>query len=317
MKLVTEGQNNDSGQEQKKVRIHSHNHNHSHDHSHGNGNLLTAFILNFSFCIIELVGGLLTNSVAILSDALHDFGDSLSIGLALYLQKISGRKPDSKYTYGYKRFTILSALINSVVLLTGSIIIITESIKRMMNPSQPDAKGMLILAIIGVIVNGAAFLRLSKSKSLNERVVSLHMMEDVLGWVAVLIGSVIMIFVEIPVLDSILSVAISVYIIYNVFNNLKKALRVLLQGKPSEIDEESIKKALLELPKVKRLHDLHIWSMDTEYMVLTVHLVVEDNIKKEEQQSIRTAAHDILKALDIQHSTIEIENNSESCEWCD
>ncbi len=309
MKPVANDQNN--------VQKKSHNHNHSHDHSHGNENLLTAFILNLSFCIIELVGGLLTNSVAILSDALHDFGDSLSIGLALYLQKISKRKPDSKYTYGYKRFTILSALINSVVLLTGSIIIITESIKRMMNPSQPDAKGMLILAIIGVIVNGVAFLRLSKSKSLNERVVSLHMMEDVLGWVAVLIGSIIMIFVEVPVLDSILSIAISVYIIYNVYNNLRKALRVLLQGKPSEIDEESIKNALLELPNVKCLHDLHIWSMDSEYMVLTVHLVVEDNIQKEEQQALRSAAHDILKSLDIQHSTIEIENNSENCEWCE
>lgn len=302
---------------QKSSHNHNHNHNHSHDHSHGSGNLLTAFILNFSFCIIELVGGLLTNSVAILSDALHDFGDSLSIGLALYLQKVSKRKPDSKYTYGYKRFTILSALINSVVLLTGSIIIITESIKRMMNPSQPDAKGMLILAIIGVIVNGAAFIRLRRSKSLNERVVSLHMMEDVLGWVAVLIGSVIMIFVEVPVLDSILSIAISFYIIYNVYNNLRKALRVLLQGKPSEIDEESIKDALLKLPKVKSLHDLHIWSMDSEYMVLTVHLVVEDNTQKEEQQALRSAAHDILKEMDIQHSTIEIENNSENCEWCE
>jgi cobalt-zinc-cadmium efflux system protein len=277
---------------------------------------VTAFILNFTFCIIELIGGLLTNSVAILSDALHDFGDSLSIGLALYLQKISGKKPDSKYTYGYKRFTILSALINSVVLLTGSIIIITESIKRMLNPSEPDAKGMLILAIIGVIVNGAAFLKLSKSKSLNERVVSLHMMEDVLGWVAVLIGSIIMIFVDVPVLDSVLSIGISIYIIYNVYNNLRKALRVLLQGKPTDVDEEEVKKALLELPGVKNLHDLHIWSMDSEYMVLTVHLVVNDDIQKEEQQALRTAAHDILKELEIQHSTIEIENYSENCEWC-
>jgi len=298
---------------------HSHEHNQYHDHEYIDGagkNIATAFLLNFFFCIIEFVGGMLTNSIAILSDALHDLGDSLSLGLAWYFQKISRRKPDSKYTYGYKRFTILSALINSVVLLTGSAFVLYESIKRIFEPADTSAQGMFFLAILGVIVNGAAILRLRKGNSLNEKVVSLHMLEDVLGWIAVLIGSVIMIFVDVPVLDPILSIGISFYILYNVYHNMRSALRVILQAKPADIDEEEIRQGLMQLPKVKNLHDLHIWTMDSEYIVLSVHLVVEDNIKKDEQQTLRAAAHEFLKTHRIQHSTIEIETDMEDCEWC-
>jgi len=289
-----------------------------HDPSHGAGkNLALAFILNLLFCIIELVGGLFTNSIAILSDSLHDFGDSFSLGLAWYFDKVSRRKPDAKYTYGYKRFTTLSALVNSLVLLGGSGFVLFESFRRLFQPVQADAKGMFLLAVLGVLVNGAAVLRLKKGNSLNERVVSLHMLEDVLGWVAVLIGSIVMLFWDVPVLDPVLSVGISVYILYNVYNNLKSVFRVILQGKPSGLDEESIKKHLLDLPKVLSLHDFHAWTMDSEYVVLTVHLVVEGSMQKEEQQALRAAAHQILKKLEIDHSTIEIEYDSEDCEWCE
>lgn len=280
-------------------------------------NIAVAFFLNLFFCVVELIGGLMTNSIAILSDALHDFGDSFSIGLAWYFQKISKKKPDAKYTYGYKRFTTLSALINSMVLLTGSGFVLYASISRLFEPAKANAQGMFILGIFGVIVNGAAVLRLKKGSSLNERVVSLHMLEDVLGWVAVLIGSVVMMFVNVPVLDPILSIGISIYILYNVYHNLMSAFRVILQGKPSTVDETAIRKSLLDLPKVQSLHDLHIWTLDNEYMILTVHLVVDDEIKKNEQRTLRTAAHQILKEENIQHSTIEIEYLSETCEWCE
>jgi len=304
--------------ELKHEKNHGHSQDHSHDHSHAAGkNIAAAFFLNLIFCIVEFIGGLLTNSIAILSDALHDLGDSFSLGLAWYLQKVSKRKPDQKYTYGYKRFTILSALINSVILLTGSSFVLYEVVQRMFHPAQTNAKGMLLLAIFGVLVNGLAVLRLRRGSSLNERVVSLHMLEDVLGWIAVLIGSIIMILFDLPVIDPILSAGISIYILFNVYRNLRSAMRIILQGKPGTVDELNIRQSLLKLPKVLNLHDLHIWSLDSEYMVLTVHLVVEDGIKKEEQQALRTAAHRILKELNIQHSTIEIENTSEVCEWCD
>jgi cobalt-zinc-cadmium efflux system protein len=304
--------------------IHSHDdgnhHNHvkegSHSHDAGK-NLAIAFFLNLLFCVFELIGGLLTNSIAILSDALHDLGDSFSLGLAWYFQKVSKRKPNARYTYGYKRLTTLSALLNSIVLLTGSGFVLYFSIQRLFHPVQSNAQGMLVLAIFGVLVNGAAVLRLRKGGSLNERVVSLHMMEDVLGWIAVLIASVVMIFVNVPVLDSILSIGISTYILFNVYKNLMRILPVILQGKPADLDDEHLRKSLLSLPEVKELHDLHIWSLDGDYLVLTVHLVVEESVKIDEQQALRAAAHRMLKKQNIQHSTIEIERPSEVCEWCE
>ncbi|MDR2058155.1 MAG: cation diffusion facilitator family transporter [Dysgonamonadaceae bacterium] len=299
----------------------AHNHHSSshqeHRHEHGTGNIALAFFLNLSFCIIELIGGLLTNSIAILSDALHDFGDSVALGLAWIFQKISGRKPTPQYTYGYKRFSLLSAFINSVILITGSIFVFYESIQRILSPSEINAQGMLLLAVLGVIVNGAAIFRLKKGNSVNERVVSLHLLEDVLGWIAVLIVSVIMMFVDLPILDPLLSIGISIYILYNVYRNLKTIFLVILQGKPANINEKEIAEKLKNLPGVEDIHDLHIWTMDSEYNVLTVHLVLNASGAMVEQQKIRLDAHLLLKSLGIQHATIEIECADENCEWCE
>ncbi len=291
---------------------------HNHDHPVlGTKNIALAFYLNLFFCVIELVGGMLTNSVAILSDALHDLGDSISLGMAWYFQNVSKKKPDMKYTYGYKRFSILSALLNSLILLSGSGIVLYESFIRLFHPVHSDAKGMLMLAVLGVLVNGFAALRLQKGGSLNERVVSLHLLEDVLGWVAVLIASIFMIFTDSSILDPILSIGISCFILYNVYHNLQKAFRVILQGKPDGVDELDLRACLLSLKPVIDLHDLHIWTMDSEYLVLTVHLVLPNATTENERQALRAAAHEILKTKGIQHATIEMETASENCEWCE
>lgn len=296
----------------------SHEHNHSHNHSHGNSkNIAFAFFLNLFFCIIEIVGGLMTNSIAILSNALHDFGDSFALGLAWYFQQVSGRKPTAQYTYGYKRFSVLSAIINSVILLTGSIFVLYESVLRIIHPVSSNAKGILLFAILGVIVNGAAIFRLKKGNSMNERVVSLHLLEDVLGWFALLIGSIVMIFVDVPILDPILSVGISCYILFNVYKNLKSVFFVILQGKPEDINEQEIINRLKNLSEVKDIHDLHIWTMDSEYHILTVHLVLNKTTNFEGQSRLRTKVHEMLKELHIEHSTIEIEYEGETCEWCE
>lgn len=295
---------------------HHHQHHHQLDGKSGK-NIALAFFMNLIFCILELIGGLITNSVAILSDALHDLGDSISLGMAWYFQKLSIRKPTVNYTYGYKRFSILSALLNSLILLSGSFVVLYESIQRLFHPVQTDAKGMLLFAIVGVLVNGFAALRLRKGGSLNERVVSLHLLEDVLGWVAVLLASIVMLFTEIKILDPLLSVGISCFILYNVFHNLKKVFRVILQGKPEDIDEEEIRTSLLSLDPVQNVHDLHIWTMDSEYLILTVHLVLSSSITENERQTLRAAAHKMLKSKGIQHSTIEMESASEACEWCE
>ena len=184
---------------------HDHKHHHHHHHSHdGESNIGIAFLLNISFTIIELIGGYMTNSVAIISDAVHDFGDSISLGMAWYFQKISKREKTDKYTYGYKRFSLLGAIINSIVLVVGSIYIISEAVPRLFSPQETSAKGMFALAIVGIIINGAAVLKTRTGDSINERVVSLHMMEDVLGWAAVLVGSVIMHFTGLTIIDPIL-----------------------------------------------------------------------------------------------------------------
>lgn len=295
-----------------------HSHNSIHGHHHGSTkNISLAFFLNLAFCIIELIGGLLTNSIAILSDALHDFGDSIALGLAWIFQKKSEKKPNSQYTYGYKRFSLMSALINSVILILGSGFVLHESISRLFNPAETNAQGMLLLALLGVAVNGVAVLRLRKGGSINERVVSLHLMEDILGWIAVLIGSIVMLFFDVPILDPLLSIGITGYILYNVYRNLRAIFAVILQKKPETVNTQEIEDALLSLPGVNEIHDLHIWTMDSEYNVLSVHLVLSDESDLQRQQAVRSEAHAALKEKGIQHATIEMEYEGESCEWCE
>ena len=195
----------------------SNTHNHSHNHSEGN--IKIAFFLNLGFTIVEIIGGLYTNSLAILSDALHDLGDSLSLGLSWYFQRLSKKGSTKKFSYGYKRFSLLGAIINSIVLVVGSIFILSKAIPELFNPEETNAQGMLYLAILGVVVNGAAVFKLRKGKSLNEKVVSLHLLEDVLGWVAVLIGSIVMIYFDLPFVDPLLSILISIFVLYNVYRN--------------------------------------------------------------------------------------------------
>ncbi len=286
---------------------------HNHDHHNRTGNIRTAFFLNLFFTLIEIIGGIITNSVAILSDALHDFGDSISLGLSWYFQKLSQKKRDHHFSFGYRRFSIFGAIINSIVLIIGSVYIIIESVPRLINPQQPNAKGMIILAIFGIIVNGAAVLKLKKGNSLNEKVVSFHLLEDVLGWVAVLIASIVMTFTSIPILDPLLSLLIAAYILFNVFKNLKSALIIILQGIPSHIDLVTLEKKLTAISGINGVHDTHIWTMDGEYNVLTVHIVLEENKDLEYMASLKKTIRDELIDEHIQHITIEFETKDEQC----
>lgn len=276
-------------------------------------NISYAFFLNLGFTIIEIIGGLITNSVAILSDAIHDFGDSISLGLAWYLQKVSKKGSDHKYSYGYRRFSLLGAIINSVVLLVGSFFILSETIPRIIHPQEPDLRGMFILAILGIIVNGAAVFRLRKGISLNEKVVSLHLWEDVLGWIAILIGSVIMYFFNVPVIDPILSVLITIYILIHVFRNIKASMRIILQGTPEEIDIDDIKKELLIFVEVNDVHDLHLWSIDGNYHVVTTHVILKEALTMDQLATLKTKIREKLEQLNVHHVTIEFETADETC----
>ena len=172
---------------------------------------------------------------------------------------------------------------------------------------------MMALAILGILVNGAAVLQLKKGSSLNERSVRLHLLEDVLGWVAVLIGSILMYFMKIPWLDPLLSLAIGVFILWNVFRNLRDSFKVLLQGVPKDFDEPTLRKRLYKISEIKDIHDLHIWSVDGEFHILTMHLVVTDHLTIERVESIKDEVRMELKKMSIEHATIEIESESEVC----
>ena len=280
-------------------------------------NIKVAFFLNLGFTIIEIIGGFWTNSIAIISDALHDLGDSLSLGLSWFLERYSRKKKDEKYSYGYRRYSLFAALINGFILIIGSVFILFEAIPRLFNPQQLNAKGMLFFAVAGIIINGIAALQVRKGKSLNERIVSLHLFEDVLGWAAVLIISIVMIFKNIPVLDPILSILITIYILYRVIINLKKTFSIFLQAVPEGISIREIEDKLLKIDGVVNVHHTHVWSMDSLNNVLSVHIVVKDNTSVDKIVEIKRKVREIISSMNPIHSTIEIEYKHEFCELRD
>ncbi|MDR3653177.1 MAG: cation diffusion facilitator family transporter [Paludibacter sp.] len=293
----------------------SHDHHNHHDHHQHSDvkNIKAAFFLNLFFTLVEIVGGFLTNSVAIISDAIHDLGDCLSLGLAWYFQKVARKGSDTSYSYGYKRFSLLGAIINSIVLVTGSVLILTVAIPRIIHPVTANTGGMFLLAILGVLVNGAAVFRLKKGNSINEKVVSLHLLEDVLGWLAILVGSIVMHFYNVPILDPIMSVGIACFVLYNVFKNVGQSLRIILQGIPIEVDINDIAAHLQQFDGVENIHDLHVWSVDGTYNVLTVHIVLNNSLEMEKLAELKAAIRDSLQAKGIQHATIEFETTTERC----
>ena len=269
-------------------------------------NIFIAFILNLLFAIIELVGGFFTNSISIISDSVHDFGDALSIGMAYFLEKKSSKQPDKRYTYGYLRYSLLSALLTSVILLVGGIFVLVGAIPRLINPTPVNHTGMIILGIIGVCVNLFAAARTSHSHNLNEKAINLHLIEDVLGWVAVLAGSVVIKFTGLYIIDPILSICITAYILYHVYRNIKEVFGVLLEKAPTDVDVDKLKEELNSLDEVKDVHHMHIWTMDNIHHYITLHAVVE---KKVDLEHVKHEIREVLEKHNLTHSTIEIEYN--------
>ncbi|MCL2246074.1 MAG: cation diffusion facilitator family transporter [Lentimicrobiaceae bacterium] len=289
----------------------SHNHHH---HAHTEkSNIGLAFFLNLFFTVIELIGGVLTNSIAIMSDAVHDFGDSLSLGLAWYFQKLSKKGSTKQYSYGYKRFSLLGAIINCIVLIVGSIYILSEAIPRLFSPQETHAKGMFLLAVLGIVVNGFAVLRTRKGSSINERIVSLHLLEDVLGWAAVLVGSVVMYFTGWTIIDPVLSLCIACFVLFNVVKNIRLVLPILLQGTPAELEQEHLIKKITEIENIENVHDLHIWSLDEAYHVLTVHVTLKTALPMEKLAELKEQIRAVLNEIGIVHATIEFEMIDENC----
>ena len=275
--------------------------------------IFISFILNFIFTIFEFVGGIITNSVALFSDAIHDLGDSVSMGIAIMLEKKSKKKPDYNYTYGYFRFSLLGAMISSFILLGGSAIIIYEAITRLIHPETINAELVIYFAIFGVIVNGLAALNASKGKTLNEKVISLHLLEDVLGWVALLITAIIMYFAHIQILDALLSIGFTIYIIFHVIKNIIKIFHVFLEKAPEGIEIQKIKSMLEKVDNVIEVHHLHLWTLEGSITLVTLHARLKDDLTSEEISLAQNQMQEILKAQGIGHSTIQIEFSDTNC----
>ena len=309
------------------VMAHDH-HGHAHHHAGDSArSIRAAFLLNLSFTIIEIVGGILTNSVAILSDAVHDLGDSIALALSWRLEHLSDRGADHRRTFGYRRYSVLGALISSVILIAGSTYILLEAIPRIINPEPVSELGMLGIAIVGVLVNLLAVLRLRGGSKINQRVILLHLMEDVLGWLAVLIASIVMIFVDVPILDPILSIAITVYVLAKIIPNLRATLRVFLQFVPDDMDPAEIAERLASVDSVADVHDLHIWSLDGEFTVLSAHIVIDlpvgegslshPAVNWDQLSALKTRIRAEAEKLGINHSTFEFETGDGECAGCE
>ena len=269
-------------------------------------NILIAFLLNITFSILEFIGGIITNSVAIMSDSIHDLGDALSIGISFFLEKKSKKKANNKYTYGYVRFSVLGGVITTTILLVGSILVIIGAVKRLFNPVEVNYSGMIIFAVFGVILNFLAAYVTREGDSINQKAVNLHMLEDVLGWVVVLIGAIIMNFTDIKILDSIMSIGVALFILFNSLKNLKMVLDIFLEKTPQDIDIEKLKKHLLEVEGVDDIHHIHVWSIDGYNNYATMHIVS----KSKDIKKVKALIREELEEHNICHAILETEEEA-------
>lgn len=271
-------------------------------------NIFIAFLLNLSFSIFEFFGGIFTGSVAIISDAVHDIGDAASIGASYFLERKSKRQPDDVYTYGYARYSVIGSVITTLILLFGSLAVIYNAIVRIINPTEINYNGMIIFAVVGALVNLAAAFFTREGDSLNQKAVNLHMLEDVLGWLVVLVGAVIMRFTDIKIIDPIMSIGVAVFIFINAVGNLKEALNLFLEKAPNGTDLAEIKEHLTEIDGVLDVHHIHIWSMDGHNNFATMHVVTNG-----EHHKIKDAVRKELRDHGIGHATLELESENEHC----
>ncbi|MBE7013393.1 MAG: cation transporter [Ruminococcaceae bacterium] len=271
-------------------------------------NILIAFILNLLFSVFEFVGGAFTGSVAIMSDAVHDIGDAASIGVSYFLERKSKRQPDEVYTYGYMRYSVLGGLITTCILLFGSVAVIYNAILRLLNPVSINYKGMMFFAVVGVVVNFCAAYFTRDGKSINQKSVNLHMLEDVLGWAVVLVGGIVMYFTDIALIDPIMSLGVAVFILINALKNLREVENLFLEKIPTGIEIEDIKKHICEIEGVSDVHHIHVWSMDGYNNYATMHIVA-DGDRRRIKDEIRAE----LKEHNIGHVTLELEDAGEQC----
>lgn len=276
-------------------------------------NILIAFWLNLAFSILEFIGGIASNSVAIISDSIHDFGDALSIGVSYVLERKSKKEADDIYTFGYGRYSVLGGLITIAILLAGSLLVINRSVERLITPEEVNYDGMILFAIFGVITNYVAAYCTSGEHSVNQKAVNLHMFEDVLGWIIVLIGGLLMKITDISLIDPILSIGVAVYILVHSIHHAKEILDIILEKVPEGIDLAKVKNSLLEIDEIKKVVDLHAWSINGQD-----HCAIVSVIANGHRTVVKEKIQEKLSKFNIVHITAEIakeESEEDSLKW--
>lgn len=273
-----------------------------------------AFFLNLGFAMIELVGGLLTNSLAILSDALHDLGDALGLGLAWWFEGYSQKLSDNEHTYGYRRWSVLSALVSAGIIMAGSIFIAGHAVTRLLDPQPVISHWVIALAVLGVVVNIIGYLKLSAGSSLNEKVLKYHLLEDVTGWLVVLVGAIVIYFTGWYWVDPLMALAISGWIFVHVLTHFKESLRVFMQMWPDQLDLGAIKNHIKSFQGVTDVHHLHGWSIDGERHIATMHVVLHTQADRKSWALTKKQIKQELKSKwNIVEVTLESEWADEEC----
>ncbi|WP_314043709.1 cation diffusion facilitator family transporter [Streptococcus cristatus] len=277
-------------------------------------NMTIAFLLNFSFAIIEFIFGLLFHSSAVLADAIHDTGDALAIGLSTLFEKISNRKEDPNYTLGYKRYSLLGALLTSVILLIGSTLVIVENVPKLFAPEKVNYDGMLVLGIVAIAVNTAASRVVSHGHSHNESILSLHFLEDILGWLAVILVSLILRFTDWYFLDPLLSLVIAGFILSKALPKFWENIQIFLDHVPSDVDLSQLYQEIAALENVRTITQLNVWTTDGLEKYAMLHICLENpNLLAETQAVLRQK----LLAYGIAKVTIQTDESlQEHQEYC-
>lgn len=305
---------------------HEHHHDHHHDHAglfhyHGpevqGGDSLSglkwAFFINLTFAVLELAGGVWSNSVAVISDSIHDFGDAFSILLMLGFEKFSHKKHDEKYSYGYQRFSVFGAIIGGGIILLSSLFVVFHSIPRILNPEMPKLDGMLLFSVFGVLANSYAAFKMIKGKKLIDKMLMWHLLEDVFSWVIVFFTAIVLRFVDFPQLDALLGLLLALWVLYQVGRRLKQGFQILLMANPEQISIKKIQEELSCIENVKDVHHCHLWTLDGVTNILTCHVVVDGSLSVQSVENLKKKIKTKMKKHQILEATIEIEYHPFPC----
>ena len=272
-------------------------------------NISFAFFLNLIFLVIVGIGAFFTNSVAILADLIDGLSDTFTLGLSWVLQRFSEKGEDEKFTYGYRRFSLLGAVITSFIVIISSFLILFESVSRLFAPEDVHASGMVLVAIFAIFLKILSVLKIRGGKTLNERAVLIHLLGDLMGWIALLIVSIVLVFYYIPFLDPLLSIAITFWMIFGLSKTLFTTFKILLLEAPANIDQNKLKNDILSIEEIEKILEFHLWSLDNQDIILTLKINLKDDLKVSSTENIKKDVKHICSLHEIENINIEFDKD--------